>query len=102
MGKMISYIIALVLVYLFVSSILVFMFIGVNNPFYKFKIEEPKYSDEIRHISINSESDKYALFFLYLTWPLFVVFYYIPIALFKMFKFLINFIGWFIAKLFKL
>ena len=87
--------------YSFLSLGLCFTGIGRTNPFHKFPISVDSY-DGSKNVELKSVDDKYFFFILVIIWPLLVLFYYIPKGLFKVFKFLLNFIGWCIAKIFKL
>jgi len=89
------------LCYLVLSAGLCYNCVGKNNPLHKFPLHVDRYDGSIS-IKIETEDDKYFFFLLFLIWPLLVLFYWIPIWLYKVFKFLANFFGWCIAKIFKL
>ena len=89
------------LCYVFASFGLCFNCIGKNNPFHKFPLDTDSY-DGSTTVAIKTIDDKYFFFLLLLIWPLLVLFYWIPIWLYKVGKFLINFLAWCIAKIFKL
>ena len=89
------------LCYLLLSFGLCYSCIGKNNPFHKFQLDKDSY-DGSTTVEIKTVDDKYFFFLLFLIWPLLVLFYWIPIGLYKVFKFLLNFLGWSIAKIFKL
>ena len=90
-----------ILVYVFASFGLCYNCVGKNNPFHKFPLDKDSY-DGSTTVAVKSDDDKYFFFLLLLIWPLLVLFYWIPIGLYKVFKFLANFLGWCIAKIFKL
>ena len=87
--------------YSLLSAGLCISVIGRNNPLHKFPIETDSY-DGSKTILIKTDDDKFFFFILFFIWPLLVLFYWIPIGIYHIFKFLIEFIGWSIAKLFKL
>lgn len=87
--------------YSLLSVGLCYTVIGVHNPIHKFNIEEDSW-DGSKTILIKTDDDKFFFFILFFIWPLLVLFYWIPIGIYHIFKFLIEFIGWSIAKLFKL
>ena len=89
------------LAYIMLTFGLCFNCIGKNNPFHKFPIHVDHY-DGSTMVEIKSEDDKYSFFLLLLIWPLLVLFYWIPIGLYKVGKFLLEFIAWGIVKIFKL
>ena len=90
-----------IFLYCVISGGLCYTVIGIHNPIHKFLIEEDSY-DGSKNVKIESVDDKFFFFILFFIWPLLVLFYWIPIGLFKIFKFLVEFIAWCIAKLFKL
>jgi len=90
-----------ILCYAFASFGLCFNCIGRNNPFHKFPLHVDRY-DGSTTVEIKTEDDKYFFFLLLLIWPLLVLFYWIPIGLYRVVKFLLEFIAWSIVKIFKL
>lgn len=101
MGKIILLVFFGGLAYLMLTFGLCYNVIGRTNPFHKFPIHIDGY-DGSKMIEIKSDDDKYFFFLLLLFWPLLVLFYWIPIGLYKVGKFLINFLAWCIVKIFKL
>ena len=93
--------ILIILLYSVITCGLCFCIIGRTNPLHKFEIHEDDW-DGSKSIVINNTDDKFFFFLLCLIWPLLVLFYWIPIGIYKVFKFLVEFVGWCIAKLFKL
>ncbi len=94
-------ILLLIFLYIVVSCGLCYTAIGVHNPIHKFNIKTDSW-DGSKSIMIYNTDDKFSFFLLCLIWPLLVLFYWIPIGIYRIFKFLVEFIGWCIAKLFKL
>ena len=90
-----------ILLYIVVSCGVCYTAIGVHNPIHKFNIKTDSLDDS-KSIMICNTDDKFSFFLLCLIWPLLVLFYWIPIGIYRIFKFLVEFIGWCIVKLFKL
>lgn len=89
------------LLYLALSGGLCFGIIGKTNPFHKFSLSKDDW-DGSTQIIIKTVDDKFFFFIIFITWPFLILFYYIPKGIYKIFKFLVEFIAWCIAKLFKL
>lgn len=89
------------LAYLMLTFGLCYNVIGITNPFHKFPIHVDGY-DGSKMVQIKTVDDKYFFFILLIIWPLLVLFYYIPKGLYKVSKFLVNFVAWCIVKIFKL
>jgi len=90
-----------ILLYIVISCGLCYTVIGVHNPIHKFNTEKDPWDDS-KSILICNTDDKFSFFLLCIIWPLLVLFYWIPLGIYHIFKFLIEFIGWSIAKIFKL
>lgn len=101
MGKIIFFIALFAFLYIILSAGLCFSIIGRTNPFHKFPIETDSW-DGSQTIVIKTVDDKFFFFILFFTWIPLLIFYYIPKGIYKMLKFLIEFIAWCIAKIFKL
>lgn len=94
-------------VFLIFLLIILYLLIGVlttlgtthNNPIHKFTFWTDWYESGV---NIKTADDKFSLFILIVFWLPLVIFYYLPIGLYRIGKFLVEFIGWCIAKLFKL
>ena len=89
--------ILLVFVYLLVS-LLISAGICKDKKIYNFK----SYNSDSSFPNITSSDDKFMFFTIFIFWPILVIFYYIPKLIYIIFKFLINYLGWVIAKIFKL
>ena len=101
MGKIILLVFLISLAYLILTFGLCYNVIGRKNPIHKFPIHIDSY-DGSKTIEIKSDDDKYFFFLLLFIWPLLVLFYWLPIGLYRVGKFLINFLAWCIVKIFKL
>ena len=66
-----------------------------------YKFSEPKWDDSM-FPPLNTSNDKFVFFTYLLFWPIIVCFRYIPKLLYIIGKFLLEYLGWIIAKLFKL
>ena len=100
MGKVLLAIFVFILVYGLCSQ---FAMVGMKygNPIYVFHLEQDEY-DGTNSVSFRNTDDKFAYFWISFLWLPLLIFYYIPIGIFKILKFFVNAIGWIIAKLFKL
>lgn len=88
-------------IYVVLSTGLCFTVIGKTNPFHKFDRSKPDW-DGSTQIVIKTVDDKFFFFILWIIWPFLILFYYIPKGIYMILKFLAEFLGWFIAKIFKL
>ena len=70
-----------------------------DEKLHKFK---PTVWDDDMFPPLETTDDKFIFFTYWLTWPLIICFYYIPKLLFIIGKFVINYFGWLMAKIFKL
>ena len=101
MFKAIFFIILFLFLYFVLSTGLCFGVIGKTNPFHKFDISSEDW-DGSSQIVIKTVDDKFFFFILWIIWPFLILFYYIPKGIYMILKFLAEFLGWFIAKIFKL
>ena len=72
-----------------------------DNPFHKFKLTEPDWNGD-QNVIFRNDDDKFWCFIMIIGWIFIVGLYYIPLGIFYILKFLANFFGWCIAKIFKL
>ena len=91
-------IILIVLLYLFFGGIAVGCICSDDN-LHKFK---PTVWHDDMFPPLETTDDKFIFFTYWLTWIFIVCFYYIPKALFNIGKFIVNYFGWLMAKIFKL
>lgn len=97
MLKTIGVICLLIFLYFLVST-MVSAGICHDTNIHKFK----HFGEDCSFPDLDTPDDKFIFFTEFVFWPFIVVFYYIPKVLFNTCKFLINYLGWIIAKLFKL
>jgi len=94
-------ILTLILLYAILGAVF-FMCIKSNNPFYKFKLSKPDWYGDTEVIHDGNPDSIFWATTLIIFWVGFLTLYYIPKGLFKLLKFFTNYIGWIIAKIFKL
>ena len=98
MGKIIALIFLFITLYLLIGG---FVVSGLCCDKKLHKFSKPEWSDDM-FPPLRTTDDKFIFFTYWLIWPIMLCFYYIPKLLYLIGKFIVNYLGWVIVKLFKL
>lgn len=97
-GKIVALIFLFILIYILIGG---FVVSGLCSDEKLHKFGKPEWSDSM-FPPLKTTDDKFIFFTYWLVWPLMLCFYYIPKLIYIIGKFFVNYLGWIIAKIFRL